>query len=298
MKFALITCESLRNYNSNVVNEDDLIINFLKIKRVDIDVLIWTDSHIEWEKYDYLIIKSPWDYFDRYVEFLQWLNKLESLGVKVLNPVSILKWNSDKIYLKDLEEGGVKIIPTVWLGKGERLNVDACMKQLSSEIMVFKPRISGGAKNTFIIDKYSSSEKILACNYLLESESYMAQPFMEEIQTEGEWSFVFFNGKFSHALLKTPCQNDFRVQHYHGGKITSMEAPKHLLNQAQDVVDKFAKNCLYARVDGVVKNGDLLLMELELIEPMLFLFTNDDSFENYYSALKEITGMMKDQVKI
>jgi glutathione synthase/RimK-type ligase-like ATP-grasp enzyme len=289
MKFCLVTCESLRNYNTNVVNEDELLFDFLKEKNIDIEFEIWSNKSVRWESYDYLLIKSPWDYFDRYSEFLTWLKMLDKLQVKVLNSTSIIKWNSDKIYLQEMGDKGVKIIPTMWLNKGDYFDTRACMKSLGTDVVVFKPRVGGGAKNTFIIDKYSSSEKIMACNYLLRTENYMVQPFMEEIQTQGEWSFVYFNGKFSHSLLKSAAANDFRVQHYHGGKIHSLPPPQNLLNQANQIIENFGKDCLYARVDGIEKNNELWLMELELIEPMLFLFTHDESFENYRKALMEIT---------
>jgi glutathione synthase/RimK-type ligase-like ATP-grasp enzyme len=116
----------------------------------------------------------------------------------------------------------------------------------------------------------------------------MAQPFLPQIQEEGEWSFVFFNGKFSHSLLKKAKPGDFRVQHYLGGTIHSAQAPAHLLKEATAYAEAFAKSCLYVRVDGLEVDKHFMLMELELIEPFLFLFTHPQGYENYYTGLMQL----------
>jgi glutathione synthase/RimK-type ligase-like ATP-grasp enzyme len=116
----------------------------------------------------------------------------------------------------------------------------------------------------------------------------MLQPFIQEIELEGEWSFIFFASQFSHALIKKAKAGDFRVQSSFGGTVHPQDPSQHLLDSAQQYVDQFAKGCLYARVDGTIVNGKLMLMELELIEPFLFLDTNKKSLENYYQALIKI----------
>lgn len=123
---------------------------------------------------------------------------------------------------------------------------------------------------------------------LLVQEDFIVQPFLTEIERDGEWSFLFFNGKFSHALLKKPKSGNFRVQHSFGGTIHSQVPQTHLLESTQQYVDLFAKDCLYARVDGAVINNEFVLMELELIEPFLFLDTDTNSYNNYHEALLEL----------
>ena len=108
---------------------------------------------------------------------------------------------------------------------------------------------------------------------------------MKEIQTKGEWALLFFNGKYSHSALKTAKANDFRVQHVHGGSIHSIDAPANLVATAQTIVDKFAQGCLYTRVDGLEIDGEFILMELEALEPHLFLMQNDNAMEMYYQGL-------------
>ncbi|RZK54982.1 MAG: hypothetical protein EOO91_14965 [Pedobacter sp.] len=123
---------------------------------------------------------------------------------------------------------------------------------------------------------------------MTEIEDFIVQPFLTEIEENGEWSFIFFGGKFSHALLKKAADGDFRVQATFGGTVHPQQPAKELLTTAQKYVDQFAKDCLYARVDGAIVNNEFLLMELELIEPFLFLDTEEKALENYYEALKRL----------
>jgi glutathione synthase/RimK-type ligase-like ATP-grasp enzyme len=284
-QIALITCESLGNYTANADSEDERLYQFLKGKGLPVSWQVWDDASIDWSQFDAIIIKSPWDYFDKISTFYTWLDKVEAAGCKVLNPVKTLRWNADKLYFKDLEAEGVAIVPTVWLEQGDRFNAAAAFAQLGSEKIIVKPRVSGGAKNTFALTLPEAEERTVEINQLLQHEGFLAQPFLEEIKTDGEWSFIFFNGNYSHTVLKTAKPGDFRVQHFFGGTVHTPAPPANLLATAQTIVDKFAKDCLYARVDGVALNNKLVLMELELIEPFLFLSTAENSLERYYQAL-------------
>ena len=284
-QIALITCESLGSYTANADSEDERLYQFLKGKGLPVSWQVWDDKNVDWSQFDALIIKSPWDYFDKIDAFYTWLNEVEAKGCKVLNSVKTLRWNADKIYFKDLEAEGIKVVPTVWLEQGNTFNAEAAFAELGSEKIIVKPRVSGGAKNTFALTREEAIGKTSEINQLLQQEPFLAQPFLEEIKTDGEWSFIFFNGNYSHTVLKTAKPGDFRVQHFFGGTIHTPTPPAALLETAQVIVDKFAKDCLYARVDGVALQNELVLMELELIEPFLFLSTSPNSLERYYQAL-------------
>jgi glutathione synthase/RimK-type ligase-like ATP-grasp enzyme len=284
-QIALITCESLGNYTANADSEDERLYRFLTGKGLPVTWQVWDDANIDWSQFDALIIKSPWDYFDKIAAFYSWLDKVEAAGCKVLNPVKTLRWNADKLYFKAMEAAGVTIVPTVWLGQGSTFNAQTAFAELGSDKIIVKPRVSGGAKNTFALTIEEAKAKTLEINQLLQQEPFLAQPFIEEIKTDGEWSFIFFGGNYSHTVLKTAKPGDFRVQHFFGGTIHTPTPPAALLATAQTIVDKFAKDCLYARVDGVALKNELVLMELELIEPFLFLSTSEGSLERYYQAL-------------
>lgn len=286
-QIALTTYNDAGKYSTVSEEENAALHSFLTQKGLQVKLEIWDDPAVNWSKYDLVLLKSPWDYFDKIDAFYTWLNQLEELQVRVLNPINIVRWNTDKRYLVELQEKGVKVVPTVWLEQGCQLNVADVFAQLQSEKIILKPAVSGGAKNTFALTQQEADAQAESINALLQQESFLAQPFIPEIQTKGEWSFLFFNGRFSHAVLKTAKAGDFRVQHFFGGTIHTPEPPAELLEAAHNLVDKYAQGCLYARVDGVELHGELVLMELELIEPFLFMATSEGAIERYYEALLE-----------
>ncbi|WP_412465747.1 ATP-grasp domain-containing protein [Pedobacter sp. KLB.chiD] len=288
-KIALITYLDQGAYDSiTVESEDDKLLNFLKEKGLNIEKVIWNDTYINWEEYSIAILKSPWDYFDLIEDFYTWLDLLETKKVKLLNPIDVVRWNSDKRYLKEIETAGLKIIPSIFINKQDRLTLKHYFEKFNTNRLIVKPCISGGAKNTFRVTINDVDALAPKLNQLLQEEDFIIQPFLPEILESGEWSFIFFNGTYSHSLIKKAKAGDFRVQPAHGGSVHPQNPDHELIATAQQYIDLFAKNCLYARVDGTFANGEFLLMELELIEPFLFLNTATESYDRYYKALKEL----------
>jgi glutathione synthase/RimK-type ligase-like ATP-grasp enzyme len=201
---------------------------------------VWSDPAIDWSAYDAVLIRSIWDYFVRHDEFLAWLDRLH---VPTWNPVEVLRWNSEKGYLRELEDAGVRTIPTAWEG------------EVPWEDAIIKPTIAGGSLG---LRRAEKGEPV--------APGHMAQPFLPEI-TAGELSLVFFDGEFSHAIRKTPAEGDIRVQPEHGGIVTPAEPTDAELATARRVLDAAGRDLLYARVDLV---GDGMLIELEAIEPRFF----------------------------
>jgi glutathione synthase/RimK-type ligase-like ATP-grasp enzyme len=286
-QIALITYTDTGNYSGISNEENTQLYDLLRKKGLNISHQIWDDPAVDWSQFDLLILKSPWDYFDKIVAFYAWLDKLEELEVRVLNPIKTVRWNADKRYLLDLQEQGVKVVPTIWLERGSAFDAAQVFEKLQSDKVIVKPAVSGGAKNTLALTLAQAEAETSHISKLLQQESFLAQPFVEEIKTKGEWSFLFFNGEYSHSVLKTAKPGDFRVQHFFGGTVQTPEPPAALLEAAHNIVDNHAQGCLYARVDGVEQNGELALMELELIEPFLFMPMSEGAFERYYEALRE-----------
>ena len=284
-QIALVTYTDTGNYTGVSDEENSKLYDLLTEKGLNVSFRIWDNPAVDWGQFDLIVLKSPWDYFDKIDAFYAWLSHLEQLQVRVLNPVETVRWNADKRYLLDLQRQGITVVPTVWLEKGSTFDAAKAFVQLGAEKMIVKPAISGGAKNTFAFTESEATEKTAFLNELLQRESFLAQPFVEEVKTKGEWSFLFFNGSYSHAVLKTAKSGDFRVQHFFGGTVHTPEPPASLLATAQTIVDRHAAGCLYARVDGVELKGELALMELELIEPFLFMSTSAGAYERYYEAL-------------
>lgn len=284
MRIALITSVKLKkNAQAIANNEDAQLLDFLTAKGLHVISTTWNDKSTDWSNFDGVIMKSPWDYHHHVDDFLAWLDKLNELGIKVFNPIEIIKWNSNKRYLIDLAQKGLPVIPSEYLEKAtpfDRRLFDA----LGRDKLVIKPCISAGAENTLVIDKTNLHGHLDEINQLLAERDCLIQPFVSEVKN-GEWSFLFFNGKYSHSVLKTPQSGDFRVQHQHGGTISSPTPDPSLIGQATAYLANLPHPLLYARVDGIVMNNTFNLMELELIEPYLFLQDNHKLMENYFEAL-------------
>jgi len=289
MNIALVTYLDKGAYDSATVeSEDDKLLIFLKEKGLSIEKVIWNDPEINWQDYDLAVLKSPWDYFDLINDFYQWLEKLAQLNVRLLNPIERVKWNSNKLYLQEIEAAGLKITPSTFIRKAESVNLNDFFAKFGVDKLIVKPCVSGGAKNTFKVTADNVAAVNHKLNELLQEEDFIVQPFLPEILENGEWSFIFFNSVYSHSLVKQAKPGDFRVQPAHGGSVHPQNPSKEQIFIAQQYIDLFAKNCLYARVDGTFVNGEFLLMELELIEPFLFLNTDPQNYERYYQALKEL----------
>jgi len=289
MNIALITYEDKGAYDSPTVeSEDDKLLLFLKEKGLSIEMVIWNDEKVNWENYQLAILKSPWDYFDLYEDFKTWINLLEEKNIRILNPIDVVKWNADKHYLKEIESAGLNITPSIFITNGEEINLNTFFEKFNTDKLIVKPCISGGAKNTFKVTLDNVEEINQKLSLLIQNEDFIIQPFLAEILESGEWSFIFFNGIYSHTLVKKAKQGDFRVQPAHGGSVHVQNPDQDLIEIAAEYVRHFAKNCLYARVDGTFVNNQFLLMELELIEPFLFLNTSTQNYENYYNALKAL----------
>ncbi|GAA1644534.1 hypothetical protein GCM10009744_38970 [Kribbella alba] len=215
-----------------------------------------------------MLLRSVWDYHTRYVEFAEWLGLLDKAEVPVFNDSDLVRWNADKRYLLELRERGVAIVPT-------QIAAGPCLREvvagLTGQEIVVKPTVGANALQT--IRGIAGSDELSRAMDDLPEAAYLVQPFLPEIQSEGEWSLLFIDGEFSHAVLKRPADGDYRVQLVLGGTSALAEAPsavREAATAALAAVDT-RRAPLYARVDGVVAGGRFLLMELELIEPYLYL---------------------------
>lgn len=284
-RVAIVSYFSVGAYDANTINEDEILSNILTELGIENQIVAWSDPKVDWEDFSCLLIKSVWDYFDYYPQFLEWIEKIKELGIPVLNELDTIRWNSTKAYLLEVQG---REIPTI-AGKiiTQKSDLKEAAISLESDAVVVKPLVSGGAKNTFKIPISKLSQYEEKISKLLEREAFLVQPFVPEVSEVGEYSLLFFNGVFSHAVLKTPAREDFRVQHYFGGTIQEVQPSDSMLEYAKRIMREFAGNTLYARVDGVEIDGIFHLMELELIEPYLFLGLSQKAIPNYKQALKE-----------
>ena len=196
-----------------------------------------------------------------------------------------------KIYisfiLKEFSENGIPVIPTEFVKKKSKVDLNIVLENRKWEKAIIKPAISGSAHKTHVVSHNESGIQSIL-DELLKDNDVLIQKYIDEIKT-GEWSLLFFNKKYSHSVLKVPKSNDFRVQIVFGGEYFFKEAPVKLIEQAQKIVDNVKDELLYSRVDGIYLNETLYLMELELIEPELFLET-PVAIKNFLNALLERLG--------
>ena len=242
---------------------------------------IWNDPAVDWSAFEAVLIRTIWDYFKYPRDFIAWLDRLDQLGVPTINDSRLLRWNSDKRYLLELARLDVAIIPTRLAGVAR---LPAILGAMSSQHVVVKPTVSGGAWQT-VSGCVGETSFTQAINALPPDLDYLVQPFLPEIVSAGEWSLLYFAGKFSHAVLKRAAVGDYRVQSEYGGSTeAATPEPATLAAAAQALAATAAlgySEPAYARVDGVVCEGRFLLMELELIEPFLFLADQPQAAEYF-----------------
>ena len=234
---------------------------------------MWTDPGVDWAAYDAVVVRSPWDYFDRPEEFQAWVERLDGAGVELRNPAGILLWNAHKGYLRDLEQRGVPVVDTTWVAAGEEAEVPY-------DEAVVKPAVSGNAKG---LHRARAGEVVRA-----EADT-LVQPLLASIADEGEVSLLFAAGMLSHAVRKVPQPGDIRSQPVHGGDVRLETASAEALEAAEAVLGAVGADLAYARVDLVrAPDGSLRLIELEVIEPQLYLAWEPEAPARFASALAAV----------
>lgn len=267
-KLALATSQKL----PELTPDDRALALRLRELGVDARPLVWNDPQQQLEETAAVLIRSCWDYHHHPREFLRWTQTLEEQGIRVHNPARTIRWNHDKAYLQQCDAAGLLIPATTWFESGTPASLAGLMRQREWSHAVVKPTVSATAWQTFLVSRDEAVEFQPAFEALLRAGSAMVQRFIPEVRERGEWSFVFFERQFSHAVLKRPGPGDFRVQKEFGGVVDwEAKPPADLISQAEAALDMAEGPLLFARVDGVEVQDRLCLMELELIEPALFL---------------------------
>jgi glutathione synthase/RimK-type ligase-like ATP-grasp enzyme len=252
--------------------DEKLLIKALKNFGVETHLIDWKSKDVKWEAFDAALIFSTWDYHKKSDEFLAKIQKIHNLGVKVLNPPEVIKWNSSKTYLKDLENLGLKPIETMYISASCLSDLDGLTNALSKrgwDDCVVKPQVSASAyrTNRFQLSDPKSLKKVQEV-YQNPNEKLMIQPFAKEILSEGEWSFLFFNNEYQFCVLKTPPKGHFLVQR---GTSVPAHPEEWMIREAKKIVDTLRLPTVQTRVDCIRRGSELRIMEIEMIEPRIFL---------------------------
>ena len=251
--------------------EHDLITSALEpafaAEGLAMPVINWEAEISEFKGVDAVLLGTSWNYQDKPDAFLARLEELEGMGIQVFNPPSVVRWNSRKTYLEDLAKAGAHTVPTIWLDDAETPDLVAAMDTFATDTIVVKRQIGAGALDQELHRKGALPDA--NWNY---GHRAMLQPFLPSIQTEGEFSFVFIDGELSHALQKRAAEGDYRIQSLYGGFESDYTPSEAEIAQAAAIIDKLPfEPPIYARVDMVRGfNGELLLMEAEMVEPYLY----------------------------
>lgn len=289
-KVLLLTMDDLRGFECY----DHLLYKPLKELGWQTEEISWRSENVNWNEFDAVIVRSTWDYQLNPEKFLVVLEQINKSSALLFNDIDILKWNMNKTYLADLEKKGVAIVPTIWDNSFSSDKLRNYFDVFNKDEIIIKPNISANADNTFYLKRYEIGSNKNLLENIFEKKDFMVQPFMQNIISEGEYSLFYFGGEYSHTILKTPKQNDFRVQEEHGGILKLVNSNIKLQNIASAIIKKLITTPLYARIDLVrgIKD-EFLLMELELIEPSLY-FNMDPSAAKRFAGIFD--GIMKQKI--
>ena len=263
-------------------------------------IVAWDDATVSWSRFDAALLRSPWDYTERLPEFLAWCDHT-SRATTLLNPLSVIRWNTDKHYLADLASAGVPVVPTQFVETdAEPLEaLQAFLATHATAEFVVKPTVSAGSRDT---QRYARDQEFAASNHIArlleQNRSVMLQPYLRSVDSVGETALIYFNGQFSHAIRKEALLRADELATaipYASGPITASRAQpdQHELAertlQAVERLLQLDQTLAYARVDLIRDDdGSPRLLELELTEPSLFFAQAAGSAERFALSLAEI----------
>lgn len=262
MRMALVTCELPKERDEDA----DFLGPALRRRGVEVEQPAWSAAGVDWSGYDLVKLSTPWDYHERPDEFRAWLRAVAAAS-NLQNPLPIVEWNLDKRYLRELEAAGVATIPTIWSEPGAEADALAELERRGWSTVVIKPVIDLGAMNLVRVPADLAERMLTSFD-----RPVLVQPYLETIESAGELSLAYVDGALTHALRKVPAPGDFRIQPLYGGTHARIEPSAAQVDAAERAIACAPAEPLYARVDLIAaEDGRPLVIELELIEPSLYL---------------------------
>jgi glutathione synthase/RimK-type ligase-like ATP-grasp enzyme len=274
---------------------DELAAEALRLCDCHVDMVSWRKP-VDWTDYEMVIIRTPWDYQQKPEQFLTVLEAIENSRTILLNNLQLVRWNIAKTYLQKLAASGFPTVPTLWL-KSSPSEADflQAFETFRCREIIIKPQISANADNTYRVTQQSLSRLLPDLAIVFQNRPSMLQPFLDTINTIGEYSLIYFEDEFSHAIRKVPKAGDFRVQEEHGGLISAAKPPTILRHWSTKILHSLPTLPLYARFDWVFINRNRpALIELELIEPSLYFNMDSQSAHRFADkVLRRLTSQFK-----
>lgn len=280
---ALVTIDEARHHDADL----QLLADALVRAGATVELVNWDDAAADWKRFVAAIVRSPWDYHWRLAEFLVWAERASS-ETKLFNPPDVLRWNTDKVYLRDAVDFGVPVIPTDFVLDEAGVDVVALPRDV-----VVKPTVSAGSNDTlrFVDDESGARGHIR--HVLSLGKKAMVQPYQARVDERGETGLLFFNGTFSHAFCKAAILSQGESERnglFVVEEITSRTPRADEIVVGEKVLDllrsRFGEAPLYARIDMVDgDDGTPLVMEIELAEPSMFFHVAEGSADRYADAI-------------
>ena len=221
-RICFVTCRTW----PEISESDRLVQRALEARGAIVEARAWNDAGADWDGFDAIVLRSNWDYHFEPDAFLGWLDRLERAGARVFNPPALVRWNLTKAYLLELARAGVPTVATVILEDETRAGLETVMAARGWSRVVMKPAISASAHDTRLVSGATMDEAVAALASGAIRRPVLVQPFVEEIQTRGEWSLVFIEAELTHAVLKRPAAGEFRVQPRLGGTVETPPAAR------------------------------------------------------------------------
>jgi glutathione synthase/RimK-type ligase-like ATP-grasp enzyme len=268
MHLALATCSDLPDWEV-----DDRPLHEALIRRgARISQPTWDEPAVDWSRFDACLIRTTWDYMEKREAYLAWAEHVAG-RTRLFNDAAIVRWNTHKSYLRDLETRGAPVVPTVWLERGTRADLSSLLAERGGDQGFLNPAIGATARQTLrfgegLTDLATAQEHL---DRMLRSEDMLVQPYLPSVETEGERSAIFIDGRITHTVRKVPVPGDYRVQDDFGAHDEPTELGPRDLDLARRIVASVNGDLLYARTDFLRdRRGQLRLTELEVVEPSLF----------------------------
>jgi len=267
-------------------HDDALAAPPLKSLGWQVEAVPWRRHGVDWHTYDLVVIRSAWDYHHSPDEFLDVLADID-VRTTLANPLAQVRWNVPKTYMRELADRGVPIVPTVWHDQLHPGAVGALFDEIGMEEIVVKPVVSASAHGSYRLHHRTAATQATEVETFFSDTPFMAQPLVPTVLTEGEYSLFYFDGEYSHAVVKQPRVGDYRVQEEYGGSTRAAATNPELLTAGRIALDVLNDTPLYARVDLVRSGHDhgYWLMELELIEPVLYLALDPQAPARFAAAI-------------
>lgn len=252
---------------TDLADDDRVLAEALRRRGILAEPVVWGSRRLP---NGVIVIRSTWDYVSRPARFLEWLDELDADGATVLNSTDLIRWNMHKRYLLDLADRGVPVVATALVERRSSIDLDDVMTAHGWDTVVVKPAIGATARLTIRVDETNHADAVRHFRRLLADEDVLVQPFIGSIMTEGELSIVAIGGTPMHAVHKRPRAGEWRVQSDFGGTVVRLAMRDEYAAAVRTVLAAVDARPAFARADMVRLDGQLQLMELELIEPDLF----------------------------